>query len=196
MRPGVWDPGAPLRIMLQEKEFKADEQDSPETAADASGEQGEIAEIRKLIAERDAARGDKAELLDRYQRAQAEFENARKRMQREREETREYAAMEVIEALLPIVDDFERALTAEGIDPEVRKGLELIDSRIQDVFERLGLKRIDAHGVFDPELHMAVDRAPAGSDEQDQQILEAYRPGYKFKDRLLRPAMVKVAVKE
>jgi molecular chaperone GrpE len=120
-------------------------------------------------------------------------------MQREREESREYAAMEAIESLLPIVDDFERALGADGVenvDPDLRKGLDLIHKRILDVFERLGLKAINECGEFDPELHQAVDRAPAESDEQDQQILEVYRTGYKFKDRLLRAAMVKVAVKE
>lgn len=153
-------------------------------------------ELQKLVEERDAALEEKQELLEKFQRAQAEFENIRKRQQREREEIREYAAMEAIEALLPIVDDFERALDAEGVDPDYKKGLELIHNRIKDVFERFGLKAIDGSGEFDPDLHQAVDRAPAESDEDDQQILEVYRAGYMFKDRLLRAAMVKVAVKE
>jgi molecular chaperone GrpE len=165
------------------------ELESPDSAATQE-------ELRKLVAERDAAVKEKAELLEKFQRAQAEFENIRKRLQREREETREYAAMETIEALLPIVDDFERALGAEGLDPEFRKGLELIHNRIVDVFQRFGLKTIAEKGTFDPDLHQAVDRAPAESHEQDQQILEVYRAGYMFKDRLLRAAMVKVAVKE
>lgn len=184
--------------MLREKDTEADVQaDEKEPAsAESAGESPETAELQKLIAERDAARAEKAELLDKFQRAQAEFENTRKRMQRDREDVREYAAMETIEALLPIVDDFERALGAEGLDPEYRKGLDLIHKRIVDVFQRLGLKTIEECGEFDPELHQAVDRAPAESDEQDQKILEVYRKGYKFKDRLLRAAMVKVAVKE
>ncbi len=153
-------------------------------------------QLQKLVEERDAALEDKHELLEKFQRAQAEFENIRKRLLREQEDVREYAAMETIEALLPIVDDFERALKADGGDPEYKKGLELIHNRIADAFERFGLKPIEEMGQFDPDLHQAVDRAPAETEEQDQQILEVYRSGYTFKDRLLRAAMVKVAVKE
>ena len=153
-------------------------------------------ELQKLVEERDAALKEKHELLEKFQRAQAEFENIRKRLQREREEVREYAAMETIESLLPIVDDFERALDSEDVDPDYKKGLDLIYNRIVDVFQRAGLKPIDCTGQFDPDLHQAVDRAEAESDEEDQQILEVYRAGYMFKDRLLRAAMVKVAVKE
>lgn len=162
-------------------------------AADADTTQREL---QKLVEERDAALQDKQELLEKFQRAQAEFENIRKRLQREREDIREYAAMEAIEALLPIVDDFDRALGQEGVDPEFKKGLDLIHNRIVDVFQRFGLKPIAANGKFDPALHQAVDRAPAENDDDDQRILEVYRAGYMFKDRLLRAAMVKVAVKE
>jgi len=157
----------------------------PEHEIDAADPDETQQQLQKLVEERDAALKDKQALLDKFQRAQAEFENIRKRLQREREEVREYAAMETIEALLPIVDDFERALEAEGVDPGYKKGLDLIHSRIVDVFERFGLKAIDGSDEFDPELHQAVDR-----------ILEVYRTGYMFKDRLLRAAMVKVAVKE
>ena len=188
-----------MREKDKEPDVQAEEKEtaSAEQAAEAAGgESQEAVELQKLIAERDAARAERADLLEKFQRAQAEFENTRKRLQRDREEAREYAAMETIESLLPIVDDFERALNAESLDPDYRKGLELIHNRIVDVFQRLGLKTIEEGGVFDPELHQAVDRAPAESDEDDQKILEVYRKGYKFKDRLLRAAMVKVAVKE
>jgi molecular chaperone GrpE len=104
--------------------------------------------------------------------------------------------MNTIEALLPVVDDFDRALKAEAVDPEYLKGLELIRDRMIEVFQRAGLETVAAEGEFDPHHHMAVDRAAAESDEQDQRILEVYRKGYRFKERLLRPAMVKVAVKE
>ena len=148
------------------------------------------------LEERDRARAQKAELLEKFQRAQAEFDNWRKRQQREKQEAQEYAAMSTIESLLPIVDDFERALDTPGLDPDFRKGLELIYQRIIDVFTRAGLRPIEDTGTFDPHLHHAVDRAPAESDEHDQTILEVYQRGYHFKDRLLRPAMVKVAVKD
>lgn len=148
-----------------------------------------ISEVEQLAAE-------KAELLDHLKRSQAEFENIRRRLTREQEETREYAAMSTIDSLLPIVDDFERALETDAIDPEFLKGLELIRDRILDVFQRAGLEPIEAIGAFDPHHHQAVDRATAETDEADQTILDVYRKGYRFKDRLLRPAMVKVAVKD
>ena len=137
-----------------------------------------------------------AELLDHFQRAQAEFENFRKRIMREKNEAREYGAMETIRSLLPVADDFQRALDAEGLDPEVRKGLDLVFKSMFDVFTRAGLKPIEDNEVFDPNIHQAVDRGPAETDEDDQKILEVYQRGYHFKDRLLRPAMVKVAVKD
>ena len=153
-------------------------------------------DVQAILAERDRALAEKAEILAHFQRAQAEFENTRKRLLRETEDTREYAAMQTIEALLPILDDFERALETPDLDPEFRKGLELIYKRFIDAFTRAGMKPVDEYGKFDPHLHHAVDRAPAENDEQDQAILEVYQRGYHFKDRLLRPAMVKVAVKE
>ncbi len=153
-------------------------------------------EADRLRAELGQARTDRAEMLDKLQRAQAEFENIRKRLQREKEEVVRYAASETIQSLLPIVDDFERAMNAEGVTAEIKKGLELIHRRIFEVFSRAGLKEVAQHDTFDPNLHFAVDRAPATEDQQDQQILDVYQKGYFFKDRLVRASMVKVAVKE
>lgn len=151
----------------------------------------------RVSAEVESLRSEKSELLNQLRRAQAEFENIRKRLTREKADARQYAAMETIESLLPIVDDFERALKTPGIDPQVHAGLEMIGRRIFDVFERAGLKPVDMNeGKFNPYLHHAVDKAPAKGDEQDQSILEVYQKGYLFKDRLLRAALVKVAVKD
>ena len=155
------------------------------------------AEITQLQAEIESLRSENGALLDRLQRAQAEFENTRKRLTREKSNAREYAAMGTIESLLPIVDDFERALETPGIDPKVQQGLEMIWKRIFEVFERAGLKKVNTEDEkFNPYLHHAVDKAAAESDEQDQTILEVFQKGYLFKDRLLRAALVKVAVKE
>ena len=163
-------------------------------AADSDRQDG--MDLKTALEERDQARAEKAELLDKFQRAQAEFDNFRKRLMREKQEVHDYAAMSTIESLLPIVDDFERALGTPGIDPDFKKGLQLIYQRMIDVFTRAGMSSVDDAGKFDPHLHHAVDRAPAESDEHDQTILEVYQRGYQFKDRLLRPAMVKVAVKD
>lgn len=181
--------------MLDEKDLSAEAraaEDSEPTSASAD----EAAEEDPVRAERDRLLAEKQELFERLQRAQAEFDNARKRMERERTDVREYAAMDTAEALLPIIDDFDRALETPGVDPDFHKGLTLIRDRLLETLTRAGLQPIAADGYFDPNLHEAVDRGPAESDEDDQKILDVYRTGYKFKDRLLRAAMVKVAVKD
>lgn len=139
---------------------------------------------------------ERDEMLDKLQRAQADFENIRKRLQREKEDVVRYAASGIIESLLSIVDDFDRAIGAEGVTPQVKQGLELIHRRIFEVFSRAGLKEIVQHETFDPNLHYAVDRAPATDEQVHDQILEVYQKGYFFKDRLLRASMVKVAIEE
>ena len=179
-----------------------DVDESAETAlknGNQSGTDGQESESHDEVATEpdpiEKLEAEKAELLDRFQRAQAEFENFRKRLLREKDEVREYAAMDTIRSLLPVTDDFQRALDAEGLDSEVRKGLDLVLKSMFDVFTRAGLKPLEDDGSFDPNIHEAVDRAPAETDEDDQKILEVYQRGYHFKDHLLRPAMVKVAVK-
>lgn len=175
----------------------AEEPAEIEQPADAASTPERLPELEQAIAERDKATAEKLELFEQYQRAQAEFENVRKRLTRERNESVEYSAMGTIESLLPVLDDFERAMKAPGVDPEYLKGLELIHKRIFEVFTRAGLKPIDhSDGRFDPYLHHAVDRGPAETDEQDQTILDVYHQGYFFKDRVLRPSLVKVAVKD
>lgn len=194
MEPGL---NAKDSSEIADSEFSGQRSEAAEDGSQGADpeSQGGI-DLKTALEERDGARAQKAELLEKFQRAQAEFDNWRKRQQRERQEAQEYAAMSTIESLLPIVDDFERALDTPGLDADFRKGLELIYQRIIDVFTRAGLKPIEDTGKFDPHLHHAVDRAPAESDGHDQTILEVYQRGYHFKDRLLRPAMVKVAVKD
>jgi molecular chaperone GrpE len=167
-----------------------------ETTPDEAGAAAGASELETALGERDRALAERDELRDKLLRAQAEFENVRKRLLREHDEFRQYASMETIESLLPIVDDFERAIAAPGVDPEVRKGLELIHNRIVDVFTRSGLEPVDSAGHFDPNIHQAVDRASTEHDDEDQKILEVYQKGYLYKEKLLRPAMVKVAVKD
>ncbi len=155
-----------------------------------------VSELEQAIADRDAAAQQRDELVDQLKRSQAEFENIRKRLYKEKQDVVQYAASDTISSLLPIVDDFERAIETEGLDPEIKKGLELIYKRLFEVFSRAGLREVDQHEWFDPYLHFAVDRAPAEEGQEDQTILDVYQKGYHFKDRLLRASMVKVAVKE
>lgn len=137
---------------------------------------------------------EKAELNDRLLRAQAEFQNFRRRSDRERLEFSEYASMEAVRTILPIVDDFERALQVESADKEYAKGMVLIHQRMSEALKKLGLEPIVSQGqMFDPNLHHAVEKVET-DEAPDQTVLAEYQRGYNFKGRLLRAAMVKVAV--
>ena len=144
-------------------------------------------ELEKVKAERDT-------LLDRLARSQAEFENARKRAAREQQEFRDYASADVIKALLPIFDSFERALQAPAAQSsEFRNGIELIYKQLQDTLARLGVRPVPAKGeLFDPHVHEAIEMVET-TDVPDHQVIEELQRGYKLKERLLRPAMVRVA---
>jgi molecular chaperone GrpE len=157
---------------------------SSSAPAEASGVE---AELQRVKAERDT-------LVDRLARAQAEFENARRRASKEQQDFRDYAAADAIKVLLPVLDSFERALESgksEGVD--FRGGVELIYKQLQDALARLGVRPIPAKGEpFDPHYHEAIELVET-ADVPDHEIVEELQRGYKFKDRLLRPAMVKVA---
>ncbi len=146
------------------------------------------------IADRDRLAKEKAELQDLLQRRQAEFENFRRRTERERVDLFEYAAMDAVKALLPVLDDFERALRVESADKEYARGMEIIYQRLVETLKKLGLEPVSEEvPLFNPHIHHAVEMVDT-KDHPDQTILEEYQKGYYFKGRLLRPAMVKVAV--
>ncbi len=140
---------------------------------------------------------EKEELRSTLIRRQADFDNYRKRLERERLESGQRAVAKSVEALLPVLDAFERALAAHD-DPayeEYRRGFELIYRQLWDALARHGLQRIDAAGqMFDPHFHQAIERLET-EDHDEGTIVEAVQPGYKFGDRLLRPAIVRVAVR-
>jgi molecular chaperone GrpE len=149
-----------------------------------------------LSAECDRLRAEVADLQDRLLRRQAEFENFRRRSERDRSDFFEYAGMEFVRELLPILDDFERARKTECSDESYRKGVELIYQRLQESLKKIGLEPVEvaAGTEFDPNLHQAVVRLET-EEAPDHTILEEFQRGYNFKGKLLRPAMVKVAVK-
>ena len=153
--------------------------------AGAAASAGE-SELQKLKAERDS-------LLDRLARAQAEFENARRRASKEQQDFRDYAAADSIRPLLPVLDSFERALQAKSNSGDFRNGVELIYKQLLDALAKLGVRAIPAKGEpFDPHVHEAIEMVET-RDAADHEVLEELQRGYKLKDRLLRPAMVKVA---
>ena len=153
------------------------------------------AQIAALAAERDQLAAEKADLKDRLLRTLADFDNFRRRAERDRSEYVQYAATEMVRDLIPILDDFRRAMKVETADKEYAKGIELIDQRLFEALKKAGLEPIEATGkLFDPNLHQAVVRVQS-EDLPDQTVLEEFQSGYNFKGKLLRPAMVKVAVK-
>lgn len=144
----------------------------------------EIVELRK---ERDA-------LQDRLLRQAAEFDNYRKRVEREKKDFAQYAAVDFVRDLLPIIDDFERALQTDAPAADsYRQGLELIHRSLTEMLRKRGVTAIDAVGAdFDPQIHQAVayEEAP---DRRDGEVMEQFTRGYRLGDKLIRPAMVKVA---
>jgi len=155
-------------------------------AIDAAGADDEIA---KLAAEL-------ADLRQTLLRRQADFDNYRKRIEKERAEDWKRSTARLIEGLIPTIDGFEQALAAhrETEYENYRKGFELIYKQLLDNIAKLGAERLDPTGkLFDPHLHQAVDRAET-SEHDDGTILHVFQPGYLFHGRVLRPAMVRVAV--
>jgi molecular chaperone GrpE len=147
-----------------------------------------------VTAERDRLLEEKNELVELLRRRQAEFDNFRKRAEREKTDVLEFAHSDSVSAILPILDDFERALKTQTADKVYARGMELIYQRLGDALKKLGLETITTKGQkFDPHVHHAVDMVETG-DVEEQTILDEYQPGYNFRGRLLRPAMVKVAV--
>ena len=152
-------------------------------------------QIAALTAERDQLAAEQADLKDRLLRALADFDNFRRRAERDRSEYVQFAAMEIIRNLIPILDDFHRAMKVETSDREYAKGIELIEQRLFETLKKAGLEPIEAEGKpFDPNLHQAVDRVES-EELPDQTVLQEYQSGYNFKGKLLRPAMVRVAVR-
>jgi molecular chaperone GrpE len=160
-----------------------DTRDAEESAALVSTDR--VADLQR---ERD-------EYYDRWLRKTAEFENFRKRVERERREQADRTVLDLLLELLLVADDFDRALTADAGDDVAayRKGVELIHSKLHDLLRKHGVRPIEVLGAdFDPNLHQAVLHQPS-ADHREGEIIAELRRGYKLGDRLLRPAMVKVA---
>lgn len=173
-----------------ERELPVSSDGADETQSGADSATGSLSgaatEFQKVKSERDS-------LLDRMARMQAEFENARRRTVKEQQEFRDYAAADALKSLLPVVDSLERALLTKSDATELRNGVDLIYKQLQTALAKLSVHPIASKGeTFDPHYHEAIEMVET-SDAPDHQIVEELQRGYKFKDRLLRPAMVKVA---
>ena len=143
--------------------------------------------------EYDLMKAERDQLIDRLARLQAEFDNARKRAEREKVEFRDIATGNVVDQFLPVVDNFQLALASTGDVEQLRSGVQLIVKQMEETLQKMNVTAIPAVGEpFDPRVHEAlgsVDR----NDIPDQHVAEEIRRGYKLRDRLLRPALVRVA---
>ena len=173
------------------------------SAADAAGAYGAAAgeagakkesDDDAVAAELEEATRQRDAHYERLLRVTAEFDNYRKRTERERRELIDQAAGDLLGDLLPVVDDLERALAADTQDGDAyRRGVEIIHKQLLDVMARRGVAPIEAVGAdFDPTLHQAVAHEP-GDGRRDGEVVEELRRGYTLRQRLLRPSMVKVA---
>jgi molecular chaperone GrpE len=182
------------KTQFEEQQLDAEHELPPAQPGDSQSAAGSgapaaaegVSDADKLRAERDA-------LLDRLARMQAEFDNARKRALKEQQDYRDYALVDTIKTLLPVLDSFDRALRSSPEKSEFHIGVELIHKQLRDALAKLGVQPIAAKGQqFDPRFHEAIELVDT-EDVPDQQVLEELQGGYKLKERLLRPAMVKVA---
>jgi molecular chaperone GrpE len=168
-----------------------DANDGGDLSPEAEGNGGELtgAETAKLAA-------DLEDLRQTLLRRQADFENYKKRMEKERGEDTKRTTARLVESIIPIVDGFEQALAAhrEKEYENYQKGFELIYKQLMDNLAKLGVERVDPTGKpFDPHIHQAMDRAET-TEHEDGTIVQTFQPGYVYHGRVLRPAMVRVAV--
>jgi molecular chaperone GrpE len=155
-----------------------------------------VRDPQELMSSYDKLLQEKQDIYDRLLRKQAELDNFRKRMQREKEDFLQHATTDLVRALLPTLDGFERALKQRdpAVPEQFYKGMELIYKQLADVLGRAGLVPVEAAGrTFDPNLHQAVETVESAG-HRDNEVVEELQKGYKLKERQLRPAIVKVSV--
>jgi molecular chaperone GrpE len=146
----------------------------------------------QLQIEVDRLRSERDQLVDRLARLQAEFENARKREARERADFRDFAVSGAVEQFLPVLDNFHLALGSAGTAEQLRAGIELIIKQMEEVLRALNVQPVETVGVrFDPRVHEALESVDR-TDLPDHQVFEEVRRGYRIRERLLRPALVRI----
>jgi len=166
---------------------EAGEERVPEPAANQTGLQAAQLEIGQL-------RGEKDQLIDRLARLQAEFDNARKREQKERADAREYTVGATVEPFLGVMDNFQLALKSSGTAEQLRAGVELILKQMEEALKGLQVLPVETVGAqFDPRVHEALGSIET-AEFPDHQVLEEIRRGYKIREKLLRPALVRIAL--
>lgn len=191
-RPGVSRKDREMTETDEIQQVDAQEAEGrPQVDLEAGAEQSQAgnaqaAELASVREERDA-------LKDRMARLQAEFDNARKREVKERQDARDYAVQGAVEPFLGVMDNFQLALNAKGSVEQLRAGVELILKQMEEALRGLNVQPVETVGSqFDPHVHEALG-SEERSDVPDHQVIEEIRRGYKLRDKLLRPALVKIA---
>jgi molecular chaperone GrpE len=184
-------------ITEQEETKEAAEAVQPEE--DKQEEASEVSELtreQELLAQIEQLKAEKEELNNKYLRAQADLQNFRTRVNKEKEQMLKYSSQRAIEALLPVVDNFERAIAAsqDAADVEtLKQGIDMVFRQLQQVLEQEGVTTVPGVGEpFDPNMHQAVMQEDS-SEYESGIIIEEFQKGYKLKDRVIRPSMVKVS---
>jgi|HubBroStandDraft_5_1064220.scaffolds.fasta_scaffold118318_2 molecular chaperone GrpE len=191
-RPGVF--GKERRMTgTEEIQREAPGNENGPEQVESAAEQGQANETAEQAAELTALREERDALKDRLARLQAEFDNSRKREVKERQDARDYATQSAIEPFLGVMDNFALALKAQGSVEQLRAGVDLILKQMEEAMRGLNVQPVEAIGAqFDPRVHEAL-----GSEERedvpDHQVIEEIRRGYKLRDKLLRPALVRIA---
>jgi molecular chaperone GrpE len=191
------------RIMVEEKDtaretMQAKQASDPAKAAAAGGASEEESLVPVETAtvpqeEYDRLKAERDLLFDRLARLQAEFDNSRKRESRERAEFRDYAVSNAVDQFLPVLDNFQLALKSTGSAEQLRSGVELIVKQMEEALRSLNVQPVETVGTtFDPRVHEAIEMVER-NDLPDHQVFEEVRRGYRIRDRLLRPALVRVA---
>lgn len=150
--------------------------------------------VSELRAELEQAQGERDQMRDRLARLQAEFDNARKREAKERADARDYAVQNAVEPFLGVMDNFQLALKSGGSVEQLRAGVDLIVKQMEEALRGLNVQAVETVGTqFDPRVHEALGSIET-AEHPDHQVLEEIRRGYKLRDKLLRPALVRIAV--
>ena len=183
--------------MVREAEEKVLPRDGQQAAepqtTDAGGDGAEAASAGPLKIELEQVRGERDQLLDRLARLQAEFENTRRREAKERADLRDYAIQNAVEPFLGVMDNFQLALKSQGTLEQLRGGVELILKQMEEALRGLNVQPVEAVGAqFDPRIHEALGSIET-AEFPDHQVLEEIRRGYRIREKLLRPALVRIA---
>ena len=171
---------------MEEKELPAQSVTDAPPGSESADEAALKTELEQVRVERD-------QLLDRLARLQAEFENTRRREVKERQDARDYAVQNAVEPFLGVMDNFQLALKSDGTLEQLRAGVELILKQMEEALKGLNVQAVESLGTqFDPRIHEALGSIET-TEFPDHQVLEEIRRGYKLRDKLLRPALVRIA---